>query len=57
MKNGIVLNNQSINNFYKMIKNEFYIFELPDEEINTERIITVKDTTSGAQDLVAAKIK
>lgn len=40
-----------------MIKNEFYIFELPDEEINTERIITVKDTTSGAQDLVAAKIK
>ena len=52
MKNEIVLNNQSINNFYEimMINMNFIFFELPDEEINTEKIITVKDTTSGAQD-------
>ena len=52
MKNEIVLNNQSINNFYEMMINMNFIlfFELPDEEINTEKIITVKDTTSGAQD-------
>ena len=53
MKNEIVLNNQSINNFYEIMMinmNFILIFELPDEEINTETIITVKDTTSGAQD-------
>ena len=36
---------------------EFHIFELPDEELNTEKIITVKDTTTGVYDLVAAKIE
>lgn len=50
MKNEIVLNNQSINNLWNDDKYEFHIFELPDEEIITEKIITVKDTTSGAQD-------